>query len=717
MSRSVALLILFSVAAGVAADIPMRPVTSDLDAEFARAADLLEQGDRASAERVLTEIGRKAGQRAWGARILLLLSEDDERRKDYAAAERRLRAAEAPSIGLEPYRLDRLGRVLDAAGRPDAAIVEWKKAIDSTEPFARRTAVARELARALEKTGRAREALAVLERATVTVAASDVAAIGLERIRLAGIARNPAAVAAAARDLLLRAPTVDAVRSTDASVRAVLKREERRLPAADRARRGRALVAAGDARRGFHLLVERPSTWPAADRPANQLALARAHAALGRAGAAEAEASRVARGTSQWFDATLFRADLVLARLRAKARGTVPLAKTPAVVPVVRMLEGVAVASAPAAARTAARERLIRLSAEAEDFDAALAQARELTEEIRGTVRGFEPIWELAWRSWIARDFAGARRRFEALGATYDDIWRDRRIDYWRARCLEREKRGGEAQSIYARLAAGDPPDLYAVYSRPRAKGARIPVPVPVPEPTTEAAEFRRSDELLQLRMFVEASAEARALEPSRGRDLRIAESDFALGRFPSAAAAAKRAFPEIGTAEEGRVPDGWRRLHYPVEEGGFIPARARESGVDPSVLRGLVRQESVFDAGAKSRAGALGLTQLLPGTAVPLARSVLRVRYRRAFLYDPGVNIQLGAAYLRQLLDRFGGNMRFALAGYNGGPARMSRVLEQNRGRAEDEILESHPFHETRDYVRRVLLYAESYRKLYPTP
>jgi soluble lytic murein transglycosylase len=717
MSRSVALLILFSVAAGVAADIPMRPVTSDLDAEFARAADLLEQGDRASAERVLTEIGRKAGQRAWGARILLLLSEDDERRKDYAAAERRLRAAEAPSIGLEPYRLDRLGRVLDAAGRPDAAIVEWKKAIDSTEPFARRTAVARELARALEKTGRAREALAVLERATVTVAASDVAAIGLERIRLAGIARNPAAVAAAARDLLLRAPTVDAVRSTDASVRAVLKREERRLPAADRARRGRALVAAGDARRGFHLLVERPSTWPAADRPANQLALARAHAALGRAGAAEAEASRVARGTSQWFDATLFRADLVLARLRAKARGTVPLAKTPAVVPVVRMLEGVAVASAPAAARTAARERLIRLSAEAEDFDAALAQARELTEEIRGTVRGFEPIWELAWRSWIARDFAGARRRFEALGATYDDIWRDRRIDYWRARCLEREKRGGEARSIYARLAAGDPPDLYAVYSRPRAKGARIPVPVPVPEPTTEAAEFRRSDELLQLRMFVEASAEARALEPSRGRDLRIAESDFALGRFPSAAAAAKRAFPEIGTAEEGRVPDGWRRLHYPVEEGGFIPARARESGVDPSVLRGLVRQESVFDAGAKSRAGALGLTQLLPGTAVPLARSVLRVRYRRAFLYDPGVNIQLGAAYLRQLLDRFGGNMRFALAGYNGGPARMSRVLEQNRGRAEDEILESHPFHETRDYVRRVLLYAESYRKLYPTP
>ncbi|HLN79709.1 MAG TPA: lytic transglycosylase domain-containing protein, partial [Thermoanaerobaculia bacterium] len=245
---------------------------------------------------------------------------------------------------------------------------------------------------------------------------------------------------------------------------------------------------------------------------------------------------------------------------------------------------------------------------------------------------------------------------------------------------------------------------------------AASPAPATLTDPSTETAEFRRTDELLRLRMFTEAAAEARALGPSRGRDLRIAEAEFALGRFPSAAAAAKQAFPQIGTAEEGRVPDGWRRLHYPVEEGGFLPGHAREFRLDPALLRGLIRQESVFDVGAKSRAGALGLMQLLPGTAEPLARSVLRVRYRRAFLYDPGVNARLGAAYLRRLLDRFDGNLHYALAAYNGGPARMSHVLEENRGRAEDEILESHPFPETRDYVRRVLLYAEAYRELYPT-
>jgi soluble lytic murein transglycosylase len=132
-------------------------------------------------------------------------------------------------------------------------------------------------------------------------------------------------------------------------------------------------------------------------------------------------------------------------------------------------------------------------------------------------------------------------------------------------------------------------------------------------------------------------------------------------------------------------------------------------------VLRGLVRQESVFDPQARSRAGALGLTQLMPATAKSLSRSVLRIRYRRAFLYDPSMNARLGAAYLRSLYDRFSDNPLWALAAYNGGPTRMARVLRENAGLPEDEVFESHPAYETRDYVRRVMLFAGSYRELYP--
>ena len=710
-----ALAVLLLAPATVRADIAIRPVTSDFDAEFARAADLLEDGDRAQGESVLLEIQRRANQRAWDARVALLLAADDERRKDFASAERRLRAAEAGAIGLDPYRRDRLGRVLEKAGRLADAATEWRAAFEAPEPFARKARVGRELARALEATGQSREALAALDRAAAIGDGTELVAIELGRIRLGQKLKNERSVAAAARTLLLRAPSTDVAKATPASVRNVLRAHERRLSAADRARRGRALVAAGDSKRGLRLLAERPGAWSPEERPANQLALARALKATGKAGAAQAAAERVPRGTPERYHADLLRADLLLARLRDRARGR-PVATTSAVRPVRALYEGAAAGSAPASVRVTALERLIALDQEAGDFDGALARARRLTKETRGTVRGFEPVWELAWARWRAGDFRGALARFEALADAYDDIWRDRRLAYWRARALERLRRGAEAQALYATLVAGNPVDLYARFAARRYRGPAVAAKPSIPEPPRDTPDFRRTDELLRLRMFDEAAAEVSVHPPSRDRDLRSAEADFALGRFLSAAAAVKRAFPEIGTAEESRVPDGWRRLHYPVEENEILTKSAREFRLDPGVLRGLVRQESVFDSDAKSRAGAIGLTQLLPGTAEPLARSVLRVRYRRAFLYDPGVNARLGAAYFRQLLDRFGGNLHYALAAYNGGPTRMTRVLRENRGRAEDEVLESHPFHETRDYVRRVTLYAETYRELYPT-
>ncbi|HEY6050073.1 MAG TPA: lytic transglycosylase domain-containing protein, partial [Thermoanaerobaculia bacterium] len=370
---------------------------------------------------------------------------------------------------------------------------------------------------------------------------------------------------------------------------------------------------------------------------------------------------------------------------------------------------------APLSVRSEARERLIRIAAEAEQFDEGLEHARALVVASPGTVAGFEPLWKLGWASYRARDFAGARHRFEALAGLYRDSQRERRILYWRARCVDQEGRAAEATPLYESLAAASPADLYALFARRRIAGFRPRNEPALVDPSTVTAAFRRTEELLRLRLFEEAAAEARALPSSRGRDLRLAEAEFALGRFAPAASAVKRAFPEIGTAEEARVPDAWRRLYYPIEVGGFLGSHAAQFRLDPAILRGLVRQESVFDSGARSRAGALGLTQLMPATARGLAKSVLRVRYRRAFLYDPSVNSKLGAAYLKYLFDRFSGNPLWALAAYNGGPTRMARVLRENPGLPDDEVFESHPAYETRDYVRRVMLFAESYRELYP--
>lgn len=107
----------------------------------------------------------------------------------------------------------------------------------------------------------------------------------------------------------------------------------------------------------------------------------------------------------------------------------------------------------------------------------------------------------------------------------------------------------------------------------------------------------------------------------------------------------------------------------------------AIEEGIDPELFIRLVRQESSFNPEARSPAGAIGLTQLMPGTAADLGVDPT----------DPVQNLRGGARYLRQQLDRFG-SVPLALAAYNAGPGRVS------------EYGGIPPFEETQNYVRRIL-------------
>jgi soluble lytic murein transglycosylase-like protein len=605
-----------------------------------------------------------------------------------------------------------LGRALDAAGLSGEAAREYRAAFETEEDFAARVSAGRALAAALEKRGDLKGAEEVLSRMAAGATRPGAAALAADRIRIGLAVKDGASVRAASRDLLLSGVAPEAA---PAFARGALRQELARLIPAERGRLGALLVSAGSVERGLRLLKADPqSAWPAPERAANALALARAESRLGHAAAADRAVARVPRdGSAADFDARLLGIDLSLDRARKKTPRLSPA--NPAAVSARSALLALTAAPAPLSARIAALTRLVRLDSDADRFEDALARARAIERESPGSVAGFEPLWILAWERYEVGDFTGAQARMAAIEEVYPEAGRRRRLSYWRARCLEREGKTEEAVALYSALAQADPADVYALFARRRAPMARKEKPELLTDPSTETAAFRRADELLRLRMFEEAAGEAAALPPSKGRDLRLAEAQFALGRFPAAAEFAHRAFPDLGTASEGRVPEGWRRLFYPIEEKGFIGSRAKEFGVDPALLRGLVRQESVFETRARSRAGALGLTQLMPATAKSLSRSVLRARYHASFLYDPGVNARLGAAYFRSLLDRFGGKPVFALAAYNGGPTRMARVVRENPGREDDEVFESHPAYETRDYVRRVMLYAESYRELYP--
>jgi soluble lytic murein transglycosylase len=711
-------LVLLLAALGPSASAARSPDAApplDADADFARAADLLEAGQRVEAEQILDGIRMRKSQPAWDARAAFLLAGDDLRRKDYAVAAARLETP-ASSIGLEAYRELLRANALELAGDRDAAAAAADRAFRADGPFAYRVRAGLVVARLLEQKGDLRGAAAALALASNSAASpAETADVAVARIRLGIAMHDRKTVDEAARAMLLGAPRADADSRLPAFVRAAAADAERGLTPADRGRRGSALVAAGDPKRGYRLLrMNPPSAWPDGERSRNLLALARAEVALKKTKDAEATAARVPDdGTGAAAEARLLRCDLVLARAR-KAAGHAP--PPPAdLEPVVQGLEALTGPAVAESVRRGAEERLLRIAAESDDFDGALERARAITEASPATTDGFEPLWLSAWRQYLAGDYAGARSRFEAVALLYTDVSRSRRLAYWRAKCLAAEGRRDEALEVFAGLANARPADIYARFARRHVAGPAPVEPPPLGDPSTATAAYARVDELLRLRRFEEAAAEARALPSSRGRDLRLAQAEFALGRFAPAALAIKRALPEIGTAEEGRVPEGWRRFYYPIEQGNVLAARAKEFDLDPSLLRGLVRQESVFDPHVKSHAGAVGLMQLMPATAKSLSRSVLHTRYRGGFLYEPGVNAALGAAYLKRLVAQFDGSTVLGLAAYNGGPSRIARLARENPRLAEDELFESIPLFETRDYVRRVLLYAESYRELYP--
>jgi soluble lytic murein transglycosylase-like protein len=123
--------------------------------------------------------------------------------------------------------------------------------------------------------------------------------------------------------------------------------------------------------------------------------------------------------------------------------------------------------------------------------------------------------------------------------------------------------------------------------------------------------------------------------------------------------------------------------LPTPEELRPMIESAARRHGIDPSLLDSVVANESNYDSRARSRAGAMGLTQLMPGTAAELGVKDP---------FDPFQSLDGGAKYLRQMIDRYGGDLSLALAAYNAGPGTVDRSGGVPR------------IDETRNYIDRVL-------------
>ncbi len=163
-----------------------------------------------------------------------------------------------------------------------------------------------------------------------------------------------------------------------------------------------------------------------------------------------------------------------------------------------------------------------------------------------------------------------------------------------------------------------------------------------------------------------------------------------------------------INTSERTKsIIDFDQRFPMPFQQS--VVKRAKEIGLDPAYVYGLIRQESRFIMDARSGVGASGLMQVMPATARWTAKRIGLTNFTADQITDRETNIAIGTGYLKLVLDDFAGSMPLAAAAYNAGPGR-PRVW-RNGAVVETAIwAENVPFAETRDYVKKVLSNTTNY-------
>ncbi|MFN0120631.1 MAG: transglycosylase SLT domain-containing protein [Blastocatellia bacterium] len=353
-----------------------------------------------------------------------------------------------------------------------------------------------------------------------------------------------------------------------------------------------------------------------------------------------------------------------------------------------------------------------------------------------------EAQFAIAWRAHEARDFASSGKLLLEHVASYGDVTDNRgKAAFWGARDLERAGDKARALTLYRAMLLRYGAGWYGYRAedyigRLEREGIRtIPgggdpvmdraiTNLQVNRPVVETIQpqdeerLRKSAQLsligLQTLALTEAEAARDTAPDSPKVNLRIAHIYRARNENAAAINALKRAWPDYAQSLPQEMTREVWDIFYPLGWWEIIKTEARRHSIDPYQVAGLIRQESVFNPQARSRANALGLMQLLPSTGRFVAKQYGVTSQTGGFdLFNPAFNIQLGTAYLKQLIGQLG-RFEYVAAGYNGGPSRVARWKTELPGESIEEWVENIPLSETRLYVQGVYRNMRQYQRLY---
>jgi soluble lytic murein transglycosylase len=343
--------------------------------------------------------------------------------------------------------------------------------------------------------------------------------------------------------------------------------------------------------------------------------------------------------------------------------------------------------------------------------------------------------WKVTWDAYLAdkpERVALLREQVEH----YADDSRAGTALYFLGRIAELNSSYGEARAYYDRLSAQYPHYFYGVLARQRIRD-KIASAMPddqvsmwltavawpghrdfsasEPNPATQK-RIERARLLFDAGLPDTAESELRFGAKTENEQPQLLAMELAQAAdTPYRALRVMKSFSaDYLSMPLDKAPAKFWQMLFPLPYKDDLFTNARERGLDPYDVAALIRQESEFNPGAKSRASAYGLMQLMPATGRMVGRQQGMRTVSTSSLLNPGVSIQLGTQYLRQQLDSWDGDLFRTLAAYNAGPGRVHEWLMWSNYREPAEFVESIPFTETREYVQAVLRNADIYREIY---
>jgi len=367
---------------------------------------------------------------------------------------------------------------------------------------------------------------------------------------------------------------------------------------------------------------------------------------------------------------------------------------------------------------------------------------------LRAAVNGFsaslevaQAQFDLAWEAHEAKNYSESSKMLTEHLAFYADKNTDNRgrAGYWAGRDSERAGKLAEARALYEAMQARYDANWYGYLAKIRLDAMSRNVPQ-----KTFASDSTIARAVANLKTVTVAEETAGVEEDTRilkadqlsniGLDeWAVKELEKAGEKHPDSPkinlAAAKiyrsdddnvralntlrRSFPDYSQMKpEEMTREEWD-VFYPLNHWDIIVQESRARNLDPYQVAGLIRQETVFITRARSSASAYGLMQLLVPTGKVMARKYGINRDVTAdSLFEPRLNIQLGTAYLRDQIDKFG-RIEYVAAAYNAGPGR-AVAWKASLPFEIDEWAEAVPFKETRGYVQGVVRNRLQYQRLY---